>query len=75
MTKNGFAIISNGNIMVETVSPRRIGALVNWLCAGPPRIVMTNNITDATIEGLWKRHKADSDEVVAVVIAAIGSAS
>lgn len=66
MRAQGYAIIRDGNIDVRTVSPRRVAAIVNFLCvtAGVP--VFDHN-SDDDIEAMWADHRAGA-EVVRVTI-------
>jgi hypothetical protein len=50
-----FAVLSFGKIKIETVSPSRRGALVNWLVAGPPKLMIYQWTSDEEIERHWPR--------------------
>ena len=51
-----FAIISTGEIDVATVSPTRIGAIVNWLVT-KKKIVVMAGVDDQMIYAAWEQFK------------------
>lgn len=55
MIATGWAITIDGRIKVETVSPTRIGALVNWLVVNH-KLVVTNNVPDSLFEEAFAAH-------------------
>lgn len=60
MSATGFAILSFGRIEIATVSPRRRGALVNWLVTSG-RIPIYAWTSDTEIESLWRTTRGDHE--------------
>jgi len=57
---NGWAIVSKGKVLVNTVSPTRVGAIVNWLVVDC-NILVTNSASDNRIEAYWKLNKGKAE--------------
>lgn len=56
MKAKGWAVYDNGQINVATVSPKRRGAIVNWLVAERALMIFNEN-TDEEIEEIWDSMK------------------
>ncbi len=52
ITGKGWAIVHKRTLLVETVSPTRRAAIVNWLVVYAKKWV-SNATTDAEIEDMW----------------------
>jgi|APCry1669192522_1035417.scaffolds.fasta_scaffold04459_3 hypothetical protein len=65
----GFAVVSFGKIDVNTVSPTRRGALVNWLVASA-RIPVYQWTSDEDIEASWRQLCGRDHKCAEVAIAA-----
>jgi hypothetical protein len=60
MKTNGFAIADGGAINVATVSPGRVGAIVNWLVV-KYGIVLPNTVTNDIVSILWDQMGGDAE--------------
>lgn len=65
-TATGYAIMDGNFIRVETVSPTRRAALVNWLVV--EGFVVSSNATNDDIEAVWEANKPSWVKVVQVSI-------
>ncbi len=68
---DGYAIneIGDGGIMVESVSPTRRAAIVNWLVVRMD-LAVSNFWTDDMIEMAWKSYHGDNVYCIKVEISA-----
>lgn len=66
MNPNGWAVVEDGEIAVDTVSPKRRAAIVNWLYTRRKVMVM-NYHSDEEIDKFWQEFKGDY-QVAEVVI-------
>ncbi len=73
---SGFAIRNNGEILVHTISPTKIGAIVNWLVVNGG-IAIPNDCSDGIINQLFLMEtdsiKKNFDENVDCVVVDIVS--
>lgn len=60
MSVKGYAIVTENEVLVPTVSPTRVGAIVNWLVvvAG---FTVSNDVSDEEVEEAWSRCKGISE--------------
>lgn len=63
---NGWAIVHNGEIDIDTVSGTRRAAIINWLCR---KCMIFNHESDEVIESKWKNiHDPTYTSVVQVIL-------
>lgn len=59
-TAKGFAVVTNGQINVATISEHRRAAIVNWLVVARS-LPVRDDCTDKQIEDAWRRYRSDAD--------------
>jgi hypothetical protein len=68
----GFAVVQKGKIMIETVGPTDISAMVNWLCASHS-FLMPSGVPDSYVRRAFRQAaEPKSAEVVRVNVVEAG---
>ncbi|MDB5177511.1 MAG: hypothetical protein JWN75_1179 [Candidatus Saccharibacteria bacterium] len=57
--KEGWGVIDTDGLSVKTVSPTRLGALVNWLVT-EKQMMVTSSDTESFIEWSWDKIRGDA---------------
>lgn len=64
----GWAVVDGGEIVVESVSPTRSGAIINWLFTAR-QILVTRTHTDEEIQDNWLAFRGNAEVVPVGIVA------
>jgi hypothetical protein len=57
----GWAVRQGPELVVQTVTESRRGAIINWLCTRGGMRIPSNTVTDEQVEAVWLSAIAQTD--------------